>query len=131
MFFFFCVAAFLCMPLLVTETKEGICVCPICICTVFVKQIESDSWWFEPQPQPGFYRNFKTALLLSLSVSSLFLSTHIPIRLHLFIDFARPWLFLSFYPQFTREILNFSSLTLFFCFVFFITLVSLAVSHLL
>lgn len=37
--------------LLVTETKEDICVRPICICTVFVKQIGSDSRWFTQQPK--------------------------------------------------------------------------------
>lgn len=71
-----------------------ICMCSICICTVFVKQIESDSWWFHTTAK-GFQCSFKTCTpLVFICLLSLFLSTRISIHLHL-IDCASPRLLLS------------------------------------
>ena len=52
-----------------TETKECVylCVRPICICTVFVRQIGNDSQWFAPEPKASI-------AILELHPSHLYLS---------------------------------------------------------
>lgn len=109
--------------LLVTETKEDICVCPICICTVFVKQIGSDSRWFTQQPKASI-------VILKPHFSPLYLSPlfhpvdshmHPSSPLHWFCrSSALPVLLSLVYLRDTQFVL--------FKVVFLITLVSLAVS---
>lgn len=101
-------AAFFCMTLPVTETKESISVSPICICTVSVKQIESDSLWFAPQLKASIavlklHSSCLYPPLVALHVSS---RSHPSSSLHCFCtSLYLPSAVSSVYPRDTRSLL--------------------------